>query len=728
MLRRLATAIVARPRAVLAVTVLFLVLAGVFGAGAADRLKAGGFDDPGSESAAAARVLDERFGDSANLVLEVTARGGDIDGADVAASVQRLTRRLAQEPSVTVICSYWAGQSEALRSRDARSGLVLVRVGGDEETAARHAKRIARDLPAEDSAVQVRAGGPLGLADEIDTRVHDDLVLAEAIALPVTLMLLVLVFGGVVAALVPLVMGVASILTTTLLLLGLSYITDVSVHALTVATAFGLGLAIDFGLLMVSRFREERDRGHDERQAVIEAVATAGRTILFSAATVTVALAGMFVFPLYFLRSIGLAAIAVVVVAAIAAVVVLPALLTLAGPRIDSLSLTRRRSQVSADSPFWRRTAAAVMRRPVRTALPVLALLLVLAVPLFHAAFGPADERALPADSPARQLTTDLRTRYTADRAGAITVVAETGASPVDQIDEISVLPGVKRVDIAGGRHDRGVPNAAYLLVHPSDGGQSPAAQALVESIRALPGVAQRPLLVGGPAAVLIDSEQAIVDRLGLALAIVAVAMFVLLFLFTGSIVVPLKALTLNVFVLAAVLGTMVWVFQDGHLASVLGVTPAPLNIPMTVLLCTVVFGLSVDYEIFLLGRIKEARDRGASTAQATVAGLGRIGRIVTSAAAVLTVTLFSFSTGLPFMKMFGIGTGLAILIDATLIRAVLVPAIMQLAGECNWWAPRPLRRLHAWIGLGDAPRWSAVRRPVTLTAVLPAAEFGRRR
>jgi RND superfamily putative drug exporter len=483
---------------------------------------------------------------------------------------------------------------------------------------------------------------------------------------------------------------------------GLSFVTDVSVHALTVATAFGLGLAIDFGLLMVSRFREERDRGHDQQQAVIEAVATAGRTILFSAATVSCALASTFVFPLYFLRSVGLAAIAVVAVAAIGALVVVPALLALAGSRIDSLTIIRRRHQVAADSPFWRRTAAAVMRRPLLTALPVIALLVALAVPFLHATFAPADERALPPDSPARQVTADLRTDYAGDRAGAITVIAASGRPALEQIgQEVSALPGVENVDRAH--------NGGYLLVRPADGSGSAQAKRLVESIRGLPSVAQRHVLVGGPDAVLIDSEAAIVDRLPLALAVVGVAMFVLLFLFTGSIVVPLKALVLNVFALAAVLGAMVWAFQDGH-AAFLGVTPAPLNIPMTVLLCILVFSLSVDYEIFLLGRIKEARDRGAGTTEATIDGLGRVGRIVTSAAALLTVTLFSFSTGLSFMKMFGIGTGLAILMDATLIRGVLVPAFMRFAGEYNWWAPRRLRRLHGSIGASESPNWSIVR------------------
>jgi Predicted drug exporters of the RND superfamily len=381
MLRKLATGIVEHPRLVLAATVLLLVLAGALGGGVTDRLKVGGFDDPGSESAAAGRFLDERFGASPNLVLQVTAKKGTVDAPDIAAAAVDLSRRLLQEPDLKLVGSYWDGGTSELRSTDRRSGLILLHIGGSEEAAAQHTERIVAELPAADPSVEIRAGGPLGLAGEIDTRVHDDLIVSESIALPATLILLVVAFGGIVAALVPLAMGVASIMTTLLTLLGLSLVTDVSVHALTVATAFGLGLAIDFGLLMVSRFREERDRGHPPQQAVVEAVATAGRTILFSAATVTFAMAGLLAFPLYFLRSVGLAAIAVVVVAAVGAVVVLPALLAVIGSRIDSLVVIRRRTAVSANSRFWRRTAAAVMRRPVLTALPVVALLLVLAVP-----------------------------------------------------------------------------------------------------------------------------------------------------------------------------------------------------------------------------------------------------------------------------------------------------------------------------------------------------------
>ncbi|MFE3289378.1 MMPL family transporter [Rhodococcus sp. NPDC059234] len=648
MLRRLATTVVSHPRLVLLAALAALVVAGTLGAGVSARLKVGGFDDPGSESSAAQRILDENFGGSTpNLVLQVTARTGGVDTPEVAAAARRTTENIAAEPGVTRVAGYWSTGSPDLRGADGRSALVLLHVDGTPEQAAQATTRIVDRLPTDDPVVEVRAGGRLGLSEDIDRRVDSNLVLAESIALPTTLVLLVVAFGGVVAALMPLAVGIASILTTMLVLLGLARLTDVSVYALTVATAFGLGLAIDFGLLMVSRFREERAAGHEPRQAVIEAVATAGRTIAFSAATVTVAMTGLLVFPTYFLRSVGLAAIAVVAVAAVSAVVILPALLTLLGPRVDSVTVLRRRDTLTADSRFWRRTAAAVTRRPVRFGLPVVALLIVMCVPFLHAQFATPDERALPADSAARQVTTALRENYSGVSADAVTVVAADGRRSVE-------------------------PLAARI--------------------------------------------SAITGRLGLALAVMVAATFVLLFLFTGSVVLPLKALLLNVLVLAAVLGAMAWIFQDGHLSSLTGATPAPLNIAMTVLLCCISFSLSVDYEIFLLSRIKEARERGCDTCDAVVVGLGRVGRIVSSAAALLTVTLLSFATGLSFMQMFGIGTALAVLVDATLVRGVLVPGFMAVAGDLNWWAPRPLRRLHTRFGPSEAPTYMSSPRSSTVT------------
>lgn len=712
-LRRLAEAVVSRPRAVLAATFAFLVVAGVLGAGVADQLKVGGFDDPESESSRAQELLDDRFDGTANLVLQVTARSGDVDDPQVRAAAEGLEGELTTEPDLTLLGSYWSTGSTELRSEDGRSGLLQLYVGGSTEERAERVEEIVDGLPADDPAIEVGVGGSLGLTNEINTRVDDDLIRSETVALPTTLVLLIVVFGGVVAALLPLTLGVTSIVATWLVLLAWSKVTDVSVYALIVATAFGLGLAIDFGLFMVSRFREERDGGHPPRQAVVEAVATAGETILFSASTVAVAMASMLVFPIYFLRSVGLAAIAVVAVAAIGAVVVLPAILALAGDRVDSLVVFRRRTKLSAESPFWRGTAAAVMRRPALTALPVVAVLILLAVPLLHAQFAPADERALPADSSVRQVSADLGQDYPTDRTRAVTVVEAAGGADLEPLAaELSRLPAVVAVDGPFGRFSEGnritgpgpesaqfvSGDAGYLMVLPAVAAESDAAQSLVRTIRELPVVAGQDLLVGGPSAALIDSRAAVTDRLGLALALIAASMFVLLFVFTKSIVVPVKAMLLNVLTLGAVLGAMVWLFQDGHLVQEIGVTPAPLNLPMVILLCTIVFGLSVDYEIFLLSRIKEAREQGANTVDATVQGLGRVGRIVTAAAALLTVTLFSFSIGLSFMKMFGIGTGLAILIDATLIRGVLVPAFMRVAGDLNWWAPQPMLRMLAAI------------------------------
>ena len=600
-----------------------------------------------------------------------------------------------------------------------RSGLIELHVSGSTEERTDRVKEAVDALPDDDPAIRVGVAGSLGVTNEINADVDSNLVKSESIALPATLVLLIVVFGGVVAALVPLALGVTSIVATWLVLLVLSKLTDVSVYALIVATAFGLGLAIDFGLLMVSRFREERSAGREPGGAVVEAVATAGETILFSATTVSIAMASTLVFPIYFLRSVGLAAMAVVAAAAIGAVVVLPAILALAGDRIDSLRLVRRRSEVSSDSQFWRGLAAAVMRRPALTALPVIGVMLVLAVPLLHARFAPADERALASGSSVRQVVDDLRRNYPTDSTAAVTVVDPAGRADLSTLaDRLSSLPDVVAVDGAFGRFAKGDKvaeagkrssgfasgEAAYLQVFPSVAAESEAAQSLVRSIRAAAEVARNDLLVGGPTAALIDFRSGISGRLGLALALVASTMFVLLFLFTKSVVVPVKAMLLNLLTLAAVLGAMVWLFQDGHLVNGIGVTPAPLNLAMVVLLCTIVFGLSVDYEIFLLSRIKEARARGADTMDATVEGLGRVGRIVTAAAALLTVTLFSFSIGPSFMKMFGIGTALAILLDATLVRGVLVPAFMQVAGDFNWWAPRPLTRALEAIG-GSATR-----------------------
>jgi RND superfamily putative drug exporter len=435
-------------------------------------------------------------------------------------------------------------------------------------------------------------------------------------------------------------------------------------------------------------------------------------------------MSGLLVFPTYFLRTTALTASAVAILAALSAILVLPALLALLGKRIDSLTVIRRKVPLSADSAFWRRCAEAVTKRPMRCALPVIAVLLLLGIPFLSVQLAMPNERALPSDSNARLVAESLRHDYATDSSQAVTLLARNDARALDDLaGPVSLMDDVVRVVAPSGTYERGkviagpvsgseTSGAAYGLVYLSVGAQTDAAQQLVHAIRAV--IVDHQVEVGGPTATLIDTSAAIGDRLPVAILLIAVATFVLLFLFTGSIVVPIKALVLNLLMLSAVLGTMVWIFQEGHLASLLGVTPAPLNLTMVVLLSCISFSLSVDYEIFLLSRIKEARDSGMSNNDAIVVGLGRVGRIISSAALLLTITLLSFANGLSFMKMYGIGVALAIVIDSTVIRGVVVPAFLRVAGELNWWAPRPLKWLHARIGFSEAPTDTELPPPAT--------------
>ncbi len=714
MLSRLAVFTVRRPKVILIAVLALLGMSIVFGGTVTQKLGVGGFVDPAAESSQVADYLDQNFPTTPNLVLEVVARDGAVEAPDVAAAAGRVLQLVEAEPAAKVVGSFNRESRADLRSMDGQSGLILVHVGGTLDEATKTAIRIIDALPTDDPAVDVRAGGPLGVSVETEDRVAHDLVISESIALPILLAVLVIVFGGLVAAFLPVAIGITSIVMTLLVLAIMVSFTDVSVHALTVATAFGLGLSIDFGLLMVSRFREERDKGKDHQAAIVATVTTAGRTIIFSAATVTLAMSGLLVFPLYFLRSTALTASAVVILSALSAIVVLPALLALLGKRIDSLAVIRRKVPLSADSAFWRRCAEAVTKRPMQYALPVIAVLLLLGIPFLGVQLAMPDERALPSDSNARLVTESLRDSYATDNSQAVTLLARNDIRAVNDLAApVSLMNGVDRVVAPSGTYERGklvtgpAPGfesngAAYGLLYLSAAAQTDAAQQVVHAIRAK--IVDHQVEVGGPTATLIDTSAAVGDRLPVAILLIALATFVLLFLFTGSIVVPIKALVLNLLMLSAVLGTMVWIFQDGHLTSILGVTPAPLNLSMVVLLCCIAFSLSVDYEIFLLSRIKEARDSGMSNNDAIVVGLGRVGRIISSAALLLTITLLSFANGLSFMKMFGIGTALAIVIDATVIRGVVVPAFLRVAGDLNWWAPRPLKWLHARIGFSEAP------------------------
>ncbi|MFF3672609.1 MMPL family transporter [Streptomyces sp. NPDC002120] len=719
MSRRAGVFVTRRPRLVLFAALAFLVLSAVFGAEATGRLKTQGYDDPRSESSRAAHLAAEGLGASPNLVVVARTHGGSVDDAAARSEGEALTGRLAALPHVSAVTSYWTGGAAELRGRDGDAAMLVAHVDGEGERLGARVKELKRELTAEgapEKALTLHVGGT-ALADaELQDLSESDLKRAESVVLPGTLILLVLVFGSVVAAALPLLIGVLAIAGTLLVLSVLGSVTDVSVFALNLTTALGLGLGIDYGLLIVSRFREELAHGYRPRNAAIRTVRTAGHTIVFSAATVSAALATLLVFPPYFLRSFAYAGIAVVVIAAVSALTVLPALLALLGKRVNAWAVPwRRRVHGGSRSRLWEGLARIVVRRPLIAALPVIGLLLVLAAPFAHAGFATPDDRALPVSASSRQTGDLVRGSFDMKGSSALTVVVTGTASPSAREDyarRLSALPQVARVVAAEGSFRSGEKAAASgsaaesagsartagggparLSVVPLADPQSRAAQQLVHDIRSAPVPAGAEVLVGGPSAVLVDAKATVGDRIPLALALITLTTFALLFGFTRSLLLPVKAIALNALSLAAVLGAMVWIFQSGHLHHLLGFTPGPLSTTMPVLLFCIVFGLSVDYEVFVLARIKEAHDAGQDDATAIVSGIARTGGIVTTAGALLAFTLLSFGTSqVSLLQFFGIGAGLGVLLDATLVRGVLVPALMRLAGGLNWWAPRPLR------------------------------------
>ena len=719
---RLVHLVTTRARAVLIVTALLAVVAGVFGAGAVGKLKGGGFDSPSFESARAKAALAELLHQQqANLVLLVTApQGSTADSPAVAAQGRAAAARLAAQPGVTVVGSYWAAQGPAaagLRSTNGTYALVLGRVLGDEDAVLKRAKELEPLFTGTTGGVRIQTGGAAQATVDINGQVTEDLGRAESIAIPLTLALLVLVFGSLVAGLLPLMIGGIAIIGTFAALSAIAAVTDVSIFALNLTTAMGLGLGIDYALLMVSRFREELAGGRETTDAVAVTVRTAGRTVLFSAATIAMALAALLVFPLYFLRSFAYAGIAVVAIAAAASLISMPALLTVLGPRVNKLRVGPRRSATPRSSGFWSRLSTLVMRRPVLAALPVAAIILLMGLPFLNVRFGLPDDRVIPAgQSQARSVGDVLRSDFSSQDSAAMSVVLPSvqGGTPAvaAYAKQLSALPDVARVDspagtfahgsqVGPGRADLAVGSSAGVRVIPSVDAYSYAAQDLVRAVRGVAAPGER--LVAGPSAELVDVKSGISGRLPLAAGLIVLTTFVLLFLFTGSVVLPLKALVINAITIGGVLGAMVWIFQQGHLSGLLDFTATPLTITMPLLMFCVAFGLSMDYEVFLLGRITEEHRAGADTVTAVSTGLERIGRLVSVAAALLAITFFAFaSSKVSFIQMFGLGSGLAIVLDATLVRGVLVPALMRIMGPVNWWAPAPLARLHRRIGLRE--------------------------
>ncbi len=698
----IATLVTRRARLVLVLAAVLTVVAAVAGFTAFGVLQSGGQDDPHSESARASTVADRAFGGDTNLVLLVDAkRAGGIHDAAAVRQGQRIATALAHDGHVANLHSFTdAGRAgSTLVSSNGRYGAVVLHVNDpDQESRAGDiTDRFAGDTASGDGGdVTVSAGGDLAFSNDVGPEIGKSLGLAEAVAVPIVLVLLLIVFGSFVAAMLPLAIGIIAVFATFAELAVLGRVTDVSIYSINLTTALGLGLGIDYALLTVARFRERLAAGDDVPDAVRHTVRTAGRTIVFSATTVAIALAALLIFPLYFLRSFAYAGIGVVVLAAIAAVVVCPALLMVLGHRIDAgrMPWARRRALVpDPERSRWGRLARFVMRRPALTALPVLAVLIVSAIPLFGVTFGTPDDRVLRNTVAVRQVGDVMRGEFAASPSGTLDVLVQgraTRAELTSYAAKLRTLPDVASVATTGRTDADG--GVARLTVTSRSEPTSSAAQDLVRAVRAGAEPAGTSVLVGGQTAVLIDSTHAVSSRLWIAIALIALTTMAVLFAFTGSLLQPLRALVSSALSLAATLGILVLVFQHGWGASVLDVTPHAMDTAMSVLMFCIVFGLSIDYEVFVTSRVKEMHDAGVSTQESVARGLAHTGRLLTAAAVLLAISFFGFVLStVSFLQMFGLGAGLAVLIDAFLVRGVLLPAFMRVAGEAAWWVPRRL-------------------------------------
>jgi uncharacterized membrane protein YdfJ with MMPL/SSD domain len=696
---RLASLASRRARRVLLGAAAFFVVAGALGAGVAERLDPYGAEDPDTESVIADKRLEEAgFRETGVVVL---VEGIDVRSPEGRERVGALARRLEDDPDVTQVASFPSTRSPDFVSRDGRATYLAVALAPTEDDALQDAaERIADDLAGEPG---VTVGGPAVSLNQVNEQVEKDLRTAELYAFPLLFVLSLLFFRSLVAALLPLLVGALAIVGTFLMLRVASELTSVSIFALNLVTGLGLGLAIDYSLFIVSRYREEIARSGPGPEAMRRTLATAGRTVLFSSLTVAGAVASLAVFPQRFLYSMGIGGFFVALIAAAIALIVLPAVLTLLGPRVNSLTpafLARRaeRDARSTEEGFWYRLSQVVMRFPGRIAVATAALLIALGLPFLGISFTSVDAQVLPKSASARQVDDVLRAEFPPYRDTPVTLAVEGGAAEARRVARAAAaVPGAATVtpprELRGDGHVIHVISRAPPLDDRS--------QEMVRDLRAVAGGA----LVTGSTAGYLDLQDSLGEHLPLVLAIVVLVTVVVLFVMTGSVVLPIKQVLMNVLGLSAVFGILVLIFQDGRLEGLLGYTSqGGLESTQPLLLFAVVFGLSTDYGVFLLARIKEARDAGHSDSEAVAVGLERTGRIVTAAALLFCIAIGAFVTSqIIFIKQLGLGTAVAVLIDATIIRALLVPALMQLLGKWNWWAPAPLARLHARIGLREA-------------------------
>jgi putative drug exporter of the RND superfamily len=698
-----------RPKLVLAIVGAFALLAVAFGHDVEHHLKAAGFTDPASESEQATAKLTEALGYDPNpgIVLVVRAPGGGkLDTASplVQGEVGRLSHEVAEAEYVGRVVNPLRDRraTPELIAADGRSLVVLGYLStADRENAGGIA---AEDVqPAvERSRLDVSMGGYAPSFNEVNDQTKTDLTKAELIAFPLLALLLLVVFRGVVAAGIPLLIGGISIVGTLLVLRTMSIFVDTSVFALNIATGLSLGLAVDYALLMVSRYREEIAADGATREAHRRTVTTAGRTALFSGLTVAAAMAALVILPQRFLYSIAVAGASVGVLSAVIAILVVPSMLALLGTRIDALSI-RRGPALSDESGGWYRLARGVMRRPVAVALGSSALLLAAASPLLWTTLTGPSAQAVPPGKPSYEANSYVEAHYPRELIEAVTVTVEGSAGPSQLAafqHRIEAVDGVVR----GAPFVRASGQIAYANFGLAGKALAEPSQDSVKAIRDLAPPAATAALVSGNTAGFIDQKQSLAEHLPLLVAIICATTLILLFLLTGSVILPLKTLLMNAMTLGATLGILVLAFQDGWLDGLFAYQgPAAIEVTSLVFLFAVIFGLATDYAVLVMARIKEQHDLGAGNEEAVAIGIARTGRVITAAALMIAVVFLAFGvSSVFFMKQIAVGMAVGVLLDATIVRALLVPALMRLLGEWNWWAPAPLRRLQLRFGFSE--------------------------
>ncbi|WP_433327482.1 MMPL family transporter [Spirillospora sp. CA-294931] len=708
-----------RRRPILGLTAIALVFMAVWGTGVFGAMTSAGlFTTPGSESDRAAQVAERDLGRSAAdvVVLYRASDGRTVDDPAYRTSVEGALAALPRD-AISATTTYWTAKAPQFVSKDRTATFAVLRLAGADESAReKKYEAISDRLTEVGGGLTATVGGDQATQTAINSRVSADIGRAEAMAMPVLLVLLVLIFGGLVAASLPLLIGGLAVLGSFTALHALTFGTDVSIFAVQITTFLGMGLAIDYGLFIVGRFREELDRGAVVEDAIVRTMATAGRTVAVSGLTVTVSLAGLLLFDQNFLVSMGYGGIATVVVCMIGALTVLPALLAVLGHRVNALPVRRRRAKTGATgNGGWYRLAHSVMRRPALYAVSTLALLLALGTPFLNISWGGVDARVMPSGSDPRVVTESLEKDFTRGSTSPIEAVV-TGTTDQQAVQaysaKLTAIPGITGASVTGAKGETTRIALTYDAAPSSD-----RARALVKEVRAVPAPSSAEALIGGASADEADQLDSLGATLPWLALVVGGATFVLLFLAFGSLILPLKAMLMNLFSLSAAFGAMVWIFQDGNLSDLLGFTATgSINPAMPVLMLAMLFGLSMDYEVFLLSRIREQYDLTGDNTAAVATGLQRTGGIITSAALLFIVVIGAFSTsGITFIKMTGVVMVIAFVVDATIVRALLVPATMRLLGGANWWAPGPLARLYRRYGIREDDSPATPETPKTL-------------